>query len=86
MNIQVDLLARRLSERGFGLDVDESARKFLADAGYDPVYGARPLKRAIQRHLENPLSKEILAGRFASGDTIVASAGKTGLVFEKASQ
>jgi len=84
VDIQVALLARRLSERGLALEVDASARKHLADAGYDPVYGARPLKRAIQRHLENPLSKEILAGLFASGDTVVASAGKSGLVFEKA--
>jgi len=84
VDIQVGVLARRLSERGFTLDVDESARKFLAETGYDPVYGARPLKRAIQRCLENPLSKEILTGRFASGDTITSRAAKEGLAFEKA--
>jgi ATP-dependent Clp protease ATP-binding subunit ClpB len=84
VEIQAGVLKRRLSERGFDLEVDEAARRYLSEVGYDPVYGARPLKRAIQKHLENPLSKEILAGRFASGDRIRVTSGKDGLVFEKA--
>jgi ATP-dependent Clp protease ATP-binding subunit ClpB len=84
VDIQVAILQKRLSERGFELEMGEEARRFLGEVGYDPVYGARPLKRAMQRHLENPLSREILAGRFASGDTIAVSAGKDGLAFEKA--
>jgi ATP-dependent Clp protease ATP-binding subunit ClpB len=84
VEIQAGVLKRRLSERGFDLEVDEAARRYLSEVGYDPVYGARPLKRAIQKHLENPLSKEILAGRFVSGDRIRVTSGKDGLVFEKA--
>ncbi len=62
VDIQAAVLERRLKERGITLELDEDARRFLAEVGYDPAYGARPLKRAIQRYLENPLSKEILAG------------------------
>ena len=54
----------------FKLDVADGALKVVAQAGFDPVYGARPLKRAIQQQIENPLAKEILAGAFAPGDTI----------------
>lgn len=68
--IQVERLRGRLAEREFGLDVTEGALNFLASAGYDPVYGARPLKRAIQQYIENPLAQEILSGKFIPGDTI----------------
>jgi ATP-dependent Clp protease ATP-binding subunit ClpB len=57
------------------------AKDFLANVGYDPTYGARPLKRAIQRYLENGLAEDILAGRFSQGDTIVVDAGDGKLSF-----
>jgi ATP-dependent Clp protease ATP-binding subunit ClpB len=82
VNIQMAVLEARLRERGIALELDEGARRFLAEAGYDPVYGARPLKRAIQRTLENPLAREILAGRFGSGQTIRARHDGEALVFE----
>ena len=63
------------------LEITDAAKDFLANVGYDPTYGARPLKRAIQRHLENGLAEDILAGRFTSGDTIVVDAGDGGLRF-----
>ena len=68
--IQVDELRRRLQEREISLQVSESALDLLGEAGFDPVYGARPLKRAIRQQLENHLAQEILAGRFSAGDTI----------------
>ncbi|MYM64602.1 ATP-dependent chaperone ClpB [Pseudomaricurvus sp. HS19] len=70
--IQLDLLRKRLAERELGFEVDESAMSKLAEVGYDPVYGARPLKRAIQQYIENPLAQDVLAGKFAPGDTIHA--------------
>ncbi len=66
------------------LDVTDDAKGFLANVGYDPAYGARPLKRAIQRYLENGLAEDILAGRFGAGDTIRVDAGDGKLVFEPA--
>ena len=75
---------RRLVEgQGMRLEVSEEARKFVADAGYDPQWGARPLKRAIQRLIENPLSRELLGGRFVEGDTIKAEVQDGALVFLK---
>lgn len=68
--IQIDRLRARLAEREFGLVISDAALNYLSGAGYDPVYGARPLKRAIQQYIENPLAQEILAGKFISGDTI----------------
>ncbi|MBW7931480.1 MAG: AAA family ATPase, partial [Gammaproteobacteria bacterium] len=68
--IQLDYLRRRLAGRELGLELSEAALDRLAEAGFDPVYGARPLKRAIQAHIENPLAQEILRGRFAPGDII----------------
>jgi ATP-dependent Clp protease ATP-binding subunit ClpB len=62
---------RRLQERGIPLEVTDAALTLLAREGYDPVYGARPLRRAIQRRLENPLARRILAGEFAEGETVV---------------
>ncbi|HEX7197179.1 MAG TPA: ATP-dependent chaperone ClpB [Candidatus Limnocylindria bacterium] len=69
---------RRLAETGISLDVTDAALTLLAREGYDPVYGARPLRRAIQRHLENPLARRILAGEFTSGDTVTIDAGADG--------
>ena len=70
IEIQLRYLNDRLAQRDLDLSVDESALNQLARAGYDPVYGARPLRRAVQSRLENPLAKEILAGKFAPGDKI----------------
>jgi ATP-dependent Clp protease ATP-binding subunit ClpB len=82
--IQLQYLTGRLAKLDMGLEVSEAALAKLATAGFDPVYGARPLKRAIQQEIENPLAKEILEGRFAAGDTILANLGKGGITFEKA--
>ncbi len=82
--IQIRRVARRLEERGLLLEVTAPAEKFLAREGYDPVYGARPLKRAIQHQLLDPLSLELLEGRFKEGDTIRVTLREDALVFEKA--
>ncbi|MGR8931331.1 MAG: ATP-dependent chaperone ClpB [Gammaproteobacteria bacterium] len=81
--IQIDLLRRRLQERDIGLDLSEAALDQLGEAGFDPVYGARPLKRAIQRQLENPLANELLSGRFLPGDIIRVDIATDGLTFSK---
>ncbi len=70
VDIQLGYLHERLAERDISIHLSDSARDKLADAGFDPVYGARPLKRAIQRQVENPLAQEILQGNFKPGDTI----------------
>ncbi len=71
VEIQLADLKKRLAERKLQLDVTAEAKAILAERGYDPVFGARPLKRTIQRMIENPLAVEVLAGRFGEGDTIV---------------
>jgi ATP-dependent Clp protease ATP-binding subunit ClpB len=81
VGLQVDQLARRLADRGYTLELTEAARKKLAEEGYDPQYGARPLKRLIAQQIENPLAREILSGKFAEGDRILAEAGKLGFTF-----
>ena len=81
VDIQVAHLAKRLHERDIGLQLSDAASDRIADAGFDPVYGARPLKRAIQQQLENPLAQRILAGDFGPGTTIKVDAGKDGLSF-----
>ncbi len=83
VDIQVGYLKRRLAERDMELELDDPARDLLAEAGYDPVYGARPLKRAIQHQLENPLAQAILRGEFGPGDRVAVSAQDGQLVFEK---
>jgi ATP-dependent Clp protease ATP-binding subunit ClpB len=80
VDIQVARLTAILEERKIALDLDAAARAWLADKGYDPVYGARPLKRSIQRELQNPLAGLILEGKIADGDTIQVSAGAEGLI------
>jgi ATP-dependent Clp protease ATP-binding subunit ClpB len=82
-SIQIRYLRRRLAERDIDLQVSEKALDRLGEAGFDPVYGARPLKRAIQQQLENPLAQRILQGDFAPGDTIVVDTEGERLVFEK---
>ena len=83
VTIQLRYLHDRLGERDMALRLDEAARERLAEAGYDPVYGARPLKRAIQQQLENPLAQQILNGSFGPGDTIRVGVGAEGLEFVK---
>jgi ATP-dependent Clp protease ATP-binding subunit ClpB len=84
VELQLRRVEQRLAERGLRLELTAEARVVLAEAGWDPTYGARPLKRAIQRLLENPLALRLLEGEFAEGDTIRVDAGDGGLVFEKA--
>lgn len=80
VSIQLGRLAKRLANRKIGLELDDAARTWLADAGYDPVYGARPLKRVIQRDLQNPLAEKLLAGEIKDGETIAITAGDEGLI------
>ena len=80
--IQIRYLQRRLASRDMRLELSDAALDRLGEAGFDPVYGARPLKRAIQQQLENPLAQQILAGRFAPGDTIAVEVGAQGLSFQ----
>jgi ATP-dependent Clp protease ATP-binding subunit ClpB len=81
--IQIAYLQQRLQAKEIHLQLDESALDYLAAAGFDPVYGARPLKRSIQMNIENPLAQEILSGKFAAGDEIQVSAQQGKIVFEK---
>jgi len=79
--IQLDLLRKRLDEHGLSLELSEEAMNKLVEVGYDPMFGARPLKRAIQRWIENPLAQEILQGRFAPGTTINGIVDNEKIVF-----
>ncbi len=81
--IQLGYLQKRLDERSMQLEVSERALDLLAQVGFDPVYGARPLKRAIQQQLENPLAQKIIAGEFVSGDRIVVDVGNGELLFRR---
>ncbi|MEJ1249366.1 ATP-dependent chaperone ClpB [Denitratimonas tolerans] len=81
--IQITQLEKRLAERQLRLEISEAALDLLGNVGFDPVYGARPLKRAIQQQLENPLARQILEGVFASGDAIAVEAEGGHLVFKK---
>jgi ATP-dependent Clp protease ATP-binding subunit ClpB len=83
VELQLQRLRERLGERGLGLELTEGAEEVLADAGWDPSYGARPLKRAIQRLLENRLALRLLEGDFVDGDTIRVDAQNGDLVFER---
>ena len=84
--LQLGRLRGRLAERGVSLELTDAAKEALAEAGWDPAYGARPLKRAIQRLVENPLALRLLEGDFAEGDTILVDARDGELVFERAEQ
>jgi ATP-dependent Clp protease ATP-binding subunit ClpB len=81
VDIQLERLKSRLAEKQIELKLSEIAKEFLAGNGYDPIYGARPLKRAIQRYLENPLSMEILKGEIATGSTVVVDTDGNDLLF-----
>jgi ATP-dependent Clp protease ATP-binding subunit ClpB len=84
VELQLERLRSRLAERGLELQLTDEAKRVLADAGWDPAYGARPLKRAIQRLVENPLALRLLEGEFGEGDTILVDAKNGELVFERA--
>ncbi|MDY0882492.1 ATP-dependent chaperone ClpB [Dongia soli] len=82
VDIQLQRLQALLADRKLDLELDDEAKAWLGDAGYDPVYGARPLKRVIQRELQNPLAVLLLEAKFKPGDTIRVSAGKDGLTID----
>ena len=82
VDIQLELLRRRLADRKIDLQVSKEAKALLADAGYDPHFGARPLKRSIQALLQNPLASEILAGRIRDGQKVKVGVRGGGLAFE----
>ena len=82
VDIQVARLAQRLGERQLKLELTDAARAHLAEVGYDPTFGARPLKRAVQNELLNPLALEVLQGKFAPGSTVLVDARNDQLVFE----
>jgi ATP-dependent Clp protease ATP-binding subunit ClpB len=84
VELQLARLRERLAERGLSLELTDGAKEAIAEAGWDPTYGARPLKRAIQRLVENPLALRLLEGDFAEGDTVRVDAKDGELVFERA--
>jgi len=81
---QLERVSHRLDDRRIKISFDDKAVAFLADKGYDPAFGARPVKRAIQTYVENPLAKELLEGKFSDGAAIKVTAkpGANGLSFE----
>jgi ATP-dependent Clp protease ATP-binding subunit ClpB len=84
VDLQLERLRARLAERGLGLELTDAAKEHVAEAGWDPTYGARPLKRALQRLVENPLAVRLLEGEFAEGDTIRVDVADGELTFAKA--
>ncbi|MEJ2486501.1 MAG: ATP-dependent chaperone ClpB [Anaerolineales bacterium] len=86
VDIQLHRVEALLRDRGYTLEITPEARQYLADVGYDPDFGARPLKRAIQRELQDPLAMEVLSGSFKPGDRILVDAGPDGLEFHPISQ
>ena len=85
VDIQLRYLGERLEDAGYGMEVTDRAKQWIADKGFDPAYGARPIKRAIQRYIEDPLALRILEGAFVEGDTIRIDVDENGnAVFEKA--
>lgn len=83
VDIQLGNLEKRLAQQNLTLDVDAAAKKLLASEGYDPQFGARPLKRAIQEHLLDPLATKLLAGEFKPGDKIKVTADGDELKFQR---
>ncbi|HRX37445.1 MAG TPA: ATP-dependent chaperone ClpB, partial [Aestuariivirga sp.] len=81
VDIQIGRLRKLLTDRKIGIDISDAARDWLADKGYDPAYGARPLKRVIQKNLQDPLAEELLAGRIKDGDTVKVDAEAGELTF-----
>jgi ATP-dependent Clp protease ATP-binding subunit ClpB len=83
VELQLARLRERLAERGLALELTDAAKEVVREAGWDPTYGARPLKRALQRLVENPLALQLLEGDFGEGDTVRVDAQNGDLVFEK---
>ena len=83
VDIQLKRLEKRLAQQHLTLEVDNAARRFLAKEGYDPQFGARPLKRTIQEQLLDPLAMKVLSGEFRPGDNISVTAQDAELVFQK---
>ncbi|MBN1954597.1 MAG: AAA family ATPase [Anaerolineae bacterium] len=83
VDLQMKEIAERLQEQGLRVELADAARKWLANEGYDPQFGARPLRRALQRYVESPLSIQLLRGDFASGDHVLVDAGESGLTFTR---
>lgn len=83
VGLQLERVRKRLAKQGIGLTLSAEARELIANQGYDPVYGARPLKRAIQRYLLDPLSLEVLEGKFQDGDSIQVNVDQGEVTFEK---
>ena len=81
VDIQLGLFEKRLARRGLNVTVSPEAKGFLVQEGWDPQYGARPLKRAIQRHIEDALAKRLLAGKFKQGDTVAIGRSGDALTF-----
>ena len=79
--LQLERVRKRLAKQGMGLKLSDEATEYIANQGYDPVYGARPLKRAIQKHLLDPLSLEVLEGKFKDGDVIQVEESDGGVKF-----
>src|SRR5262249_48115466 len=86
VKIQVSHLVKRLADKRIALELTPAAEDTLASEGYDPVYGARPLKRAIQRLVQDPLALRLLSGKFVEGDTVVVDAKRGQLGFRKADE
>jgi ATP-dependent Clp protease ATP-binding subunit ClpB len=86
VTLQLERVAQRLAKQGIILQLQEDAVEFIGNQGYDPVYGARPLKRAIQQYLLDPLSLQLLEGHFEEGDTIAVGVRNGALDFEKSNQ
>ncbi|MFC1609989.1 ATP-dependent chaperone ClpB [Myxococcota bacterium] len=86
LELQLAHLRQLLSQRQMCLELTEAAKGRLSDQGYDPVYGARPLKRTLQQELQNPLASAMLAGRFSEGDTVLVDVGDDGLTFSRRSE
>jgi ATP-dependent Clp protease ATP-binding subunit ClpA len=80
--LEINEVIERLKDQKISLELDPAAKEFLIERGFDPVFGARPLKRTIQRFLEDPLAKDIISGKFKAGSTVKVSSKNTELVFQ----
>ena len=85
VDVQLKRLANRLADKKMTLRFSQNAKKFLVSVGYNPLFGARPLKRAIQRHIEDQLARELLEGKFGEGDVILVDADANGIFLKQAS-
>jgi ATP-dependent Clp protease ATP-binding subunit ClpB len=84
--IQLEMLRKRLGERDITLEITDAAKAYLAQQGYDPAYGARPLKRLIQREIQDQIALALLKGEFLDGDTITVDERNLGLAFKKTAE